>query len=94
MLHLELGQRHDAEGGGGDGLADLVDGDALNDALVLHLEVVHGEEAAVRLVLDLDPLRDEDRLIVLLPQDVGLGGAQGLGSKLKYPDVIKILNKY
>ena len=94
MLHLELGQRHDAEGGGGDGLADLVDGDALDDALVLDLEVVHGEEAAVRLVLDLDTLRDEDRLIVLPPENVWLGGAQGLGSELEYPDGFKILKKY
>ena len=79
---LEPGQRHYGESGAGNGLAHLVDSNALDHPLIIHLEVVDGQQATIRLVHDVNTLSDEDGFIILLPENVGLGCPQGLGSEL------------
>lgn len=51
-------QAYNLKLGGGCCFAHMIDSHTFKGALVVQLEVVDGEEAAVRLVLDLDALQD------------------------------------
>ena len=48
----------------------LVDGNALNISFILALQIVNCQEASISLILYVDALSDENRVIVFLPKNI------------------------